>query len=492
MALKVTTEPMENRQLAVSIEVPQERVEKELRKAASKLASEYRMPGFRKGKAPYNLVVQYFGVQALYNEFVDELGQAVYKEAMEQEKFEPYAQASLIDINLEPLTYKLTVPLEPVIELGDYRSIRVEADAVEVSDEDVNKRLESHRERLASWQDVERPSQYGDMMNINVRSVIIPAEGEESSEETVVLDETDWDVTPDQENPMEPAGFDEALIGLAPGEEKEFTLGWPADSQSIYAGKEARFHVKVNGIRAYEMPELNDDFAALVGPDYETLDDLKKNIRETLTETAANDAKNAYLEKALDAVLEQATLDYPPTVVEDQLDAMMGDYEQRLRQFGIESLEDFLRQSGQDPAEYRESQREAAKLIAERNLVISELLRAEQIEVAEEDIEAKIGQIVGSSDEGDDEARDTSKSLAEMLRSGSGRPLLESQILQEKTLDRLLAIVRGEEVPELSAPAAEAAEGERGDELTVESATTGAVEAGAPLAADVDAAEAQD
>lgn len=491
MALKVTTEPMENRQLAVSIEVPQERVEKELRKAASKLATEYRMPGFRKGKAPYNLVVQYFGVQALYNEFVDELGQAVYKEAMEQEKFEPYAQASLIDIDFEPLVYKLTVPLEPVIDLGDYRSIRVEADPVEVSDEDVDKRLESHRDRLASWRDVERPSQYGDMMNIDVRSVILPAEGEEAGEETVVLDESDWDVTPDQENPMEPAGFDEALIGLAPGEEKEFVLGWPADSQSIYAGKEAKFHVRVNGIQAYEKPELNDDLAALVGPDYETLEDLKNSIRETLTETAAKEADNAFLEKALDAVLAQATLDYPPTVVDDQLDAMMSDYEQRLRQLGIESLEEFLRQSGQDPDEYRESQRESAKRIAERNLLISELLRAEQIEVTEEDIEAKIGEIVGEPEGEDEAARDSAKSFAEMLRSGGGRPLLESQILQEKTLDRLLAIVRGEEVPELSAaPVAEETVEEEG--AAAGEAQSDAVDAGAPIAVEGESAGAQD
>ena len=111
------------------------------------------------------------------------------------------------------------------------------------------------------------------MLTIDVRSVIAPVE--EGGKETVVLDETDWDVTPDQENPMEPPGFDEALIGLSTGETKEFALGWPAEGQSIYAGKEATFTVTVKDVQAYEAPELNDDLAKLVGPDFETLEDLR-------------------------------------------------------------------------------------------------------------------------------------------------------------------------------------------------------------------------
>src|SRR5262249_38456718 len=154
------------------------------------------------------------------------------------------ATATLEDFQLEPMTYKLLVPLDPEVQLGDYRSLRVPQDEVTINEADVDTRLESYREQQAGWQEVSRPSQYGDMMNIDVRSVIIPAKGDPASEETVVLDETDWDVTPDQENPMEPPGFDEALLGLEPGAEKDFVLSWPADSQSVYAGQSAKFHVK--------------------------------------------------------------------------------------------------------------------------------------------------------------------------------------------------------------------------------------------------------
>jgi trigger factor len=471
MALKITTEPRENRQLAMNIEVDQERVNKELRKAAQKAAVEYRIPGFRKGKAPYHIVVQMMGLPTLYSKFVDELGQEVFKAAIEQEGIQPYATASLEDVQFEPLTYKLLVPMDPEVQLGDYRALRVEEDSTEVNEADVDARLETYREQHAGWQELTRPSQYGDMMNINVKSVIVPAEGEAApDEETVVLDESDWDVTPDKENPMEPPGFDEALLDLTAGAEKEFVLDWPAESQSIYAGKQARFQVKVNKIQAYEKPELNDAFAQLVGPDFATLDDLKANIRSTLLEQAKTNAENIYAEKVLNAMVEHSTLNYPPVVIEDQLDTMINEFEQTLRRLGIESLEAYLKQAGgQTLEEYRERLRPEAKKLAEQNLILSEVLRAEKLTVPEEEFEARIQEIAGSQEGASDES---ARGLADMLRNGPGRSIVESQILREKALKRLLAVARGEEVPPLPEPetAAEAdtpaESSEKSDEAT--------------------------
>ena len=439
MALKITTEPRENRQLAVTIEVPQERVESELRKAARKVAGQYRIPGFRPGKAPYNVIVQQFGLANLYSEFVDNLGQEVYKEALKEQEIEPYAIASLEDIQLEPLTYRLVVPLEPVVELGDYRSLRLEQEKSEVGDEQLDARLEQLREQYASWQEMERPTAYGDMLTIDVRSVIANEDGGE----TVVLDETDWDVTPDEENPMDPPGFDAALLGMSTGEEKEFELSWPAESQSIHAGKTATFKVKVKGIQAYDKPELDDAFAQMVGPEIETLEDLKTRIRESLSEDEKGRAENAYLEKALDAVVEISTLDYPPAVVEDQLDAMMNELEQRLRSFGIEDLDTYFQQVGQDKDEYREGLRERAELEAKRNLVLSELVKAEGVRVSDAEIRARAEEIMGQAPETD---ADEHSRMVDSLVSAAHGVLLNS-LLRTKSLDRLLAIVRGEEVP---------------------------------------------
>jgi trigger factor len=283
------------------------------------------------------------------------------------------------------------------------------------------------------------------MMTIDVRSVLVPAADEADAEEVVVLDETDWDVTPDEENPMEPPGFDAELLGLKAGDEKVFFLDWPADSQSIYAGKQARFQVKVASIQAYEKPELNDAFAQLVGPDYETLEDLKRSIRETIETGEKNRLENEFVNKALDAVVDISTLEYPPAVVEDQIDRMVQDTDTRLRQLGVEGIEFFLRQTNRTMEDYRTQLRPEATKIARRNLVISELVTAESIQVSDEEIEERILAMVRSDD--DEELSESVQSLIDVLRQGSGRTMIVSQILMEKTVARLLAIVRGEEVP---------------------------------------------
>lgn len=443
MSFTVTTEPRENRQLAVTIEVASDRVEKELRKAAKKVAGQYRIPGFRPGKAPYHIIVQQFGLANLYSEFVDDLGQELFREAVEQEQIQPYAQSSLEDIQLEPLVYKLIVPLEPEVKLGDYRSMRVEEDAVEVDPNAVEQRLERYREEYAGWQDVERPSEFGDMLSVDVKSVIVA--GEEGADETVVLDETDWDITLDEENPMEPAGFDRELLGMRAGEEKKFVLGWPADSQSVYAGKQAQFSVKLNSVQSYEKPELNDDFAKLIGPDYETLEDLKRSIVESLETEERNNAESRYLDKVLDGLVELSELAYPPAVIDDQIDAMIRETEQQLRRFGIEDIQSFLRQTNQDEEQYREQLRPNATRIALRNLVISEVIKQEAIEVTDAEIEERVKQMVGVDEDG--EIAESAADLANMLRFGAGRTMIISQVLTDKALSLLQACARGEEPP---------------------------------------------
>jgi trigger factor len=468
MITKVTTEPRENRQLGLSIEVDPARVQKELQKAARKVSNNYRFPGFRKGKVPFQVIAQNVGLEALYSEFVQDLGQELYKQAIEQEGIEPYAIASLEDVEFEPMTYKLLVPLEPEVELGDYRSLRVEEEPPVVDEADVEAQLNSYLEQHAGWQEVTRPSQYGDLMNIDVRSVIISDQGGEEGDpnnldnldnlDNIVLDETDWEVTPDQENPMEPPGFDEALLGIAPGEEKEFVLNWPAESQSIHAGKSARFHVKVNSIQAYEKPELTDEFAQLVGPDFATLDDLKASIRDTLREQAQVGANAQYAEKVLNALVEQSTLNYPPVVVEDQMDSMTQEFERQLRQFGIENLEDYLQRTNSGTLEeYRERLRPEAGRLAEQNLVLSEVLRREKLAASDEEIETRIRSMFGEETDLEDESV---RSMVETLRTGAGRSILESQVLRQKALDLLLDIARGNEVPPPPADDAPADEAE--------------------------------
>ena len=469
MSLQITKEERENRELLLTVQVDQARVDQELRKAANKVAGTYRIPGFRKGKAPFHIIAQQVGLPALYNEFIEKLGEEVYKDALAQENLEPYARASLEDVSLDPLTYKLVMPMDPAIELGDYLALRVEEAEAQVNEDDVEAKLEQYRNQHADWREVERPSQYGDKLNLNVRSVIAPtAEGEA---ETVVLDENDWDVTPDQEHPMDPPGFDEALLGMTPGEEKAFDLSWPEDGQSIHAGKTAHFTVKLNTIEAHEKPELNDDFAQLIGPDFATVEDLKVSVRDSLRDQAKNRAENEYLEKVLDTLLLQSKLNYPRVVIEDQIDTMVNDIENQLRRFGIQDMEVYFRQTGQTREQLRDSLRADATKQAERNLLISELLRAEAIAVREEEFADRAAAIATSGDP------ETSQQLAFFMQSESGRAILESQLLREKTITRLLAIARGQRDAVLAAEAdAQQADAQQADEIDEASAADAGVD----------------
>lgn len=460
MTLNVTTEPRADRQMALVIQVPQERVDQELRKAAAKVAREYRMPGFRKGKAPYHIVVQQFGLANLYGEFVDTLGDEVYKEALEQEQIEPYALASLEDVSMDPLVYKLVVPLEPVVELNDYRALRVEPPEVVLDDAKVDRQVDQYREEYASWQATEGPSAYGDMLTIDVKSIIAPAGAGE--EPIVVLDETDWDVTPDQENPMDPPGFDEALIGMRPGETREFTLAWPAESRSIHAGKEGVFTVSLKQIQSYKKPELDDAFAAQVDPELESLEALRARVSANQKEEQSAANEEDYIALALDALVDQATLEYPPAVVEDQLDNILREYELQLRQVGIESLAGFLEQAGQDIDDLRASLREQAIVMAERNLVLSEIIRAEHLTVSDEEVAAQIEKMTQGDEDAD--AADAADALTALFAAPTGRSIVFNDLLRDKAVERVLAIARGEELPELPEPEAFDAEGAADDE----------------------------
>jgi trigger factor len=330
---------------------------------------------------------------------------------------------------------------------------------------------------------VEGPSAFGDMLTIDVKSVIAPES--EGDEPVIVLDETDWDVTPDEENPMDPPGFDAALVGMQKGETKEFVLSWPAESQSIHAGKEATFSVTLKEIQRYESPALDDAFAALIDEETQTLDELRAKITERLQVERSADAENAFLTEALDALVKNAQLDYPPAVIEDQLDNMLRDYEMQLRQVGIESLAGFFEQTGQKIETFRESLRDQAVVSAERNLVLSEIIRAEQLEVSDEEIEARIAEMTKIPEDAEEDVIAQTESMKGLLTSGTGRSLIVNDIIREKALERVKAIAAGEELPEraeVPAPAeAESTQSAQSTEST-ESTESGAI-------AEVDAVE---
>ncbi|MEZ4639424.1 MAG: trigger factor [Caldilineaceae bacterium] len=419
-------------------------------------------------------MVRHVGVGALFEEFVDDLGQEVYREAIEQESIDPFAVASLDNIEMEPLRYSLTIPLAPEVKLGDYRSVRVDEPEIEVDEEVVQARIDEVLERQADYKTVERAGEYGDLITIDVRAVVLDDEGNET--DTIVLDETDWDVTPDEENPMEPAGFDEELLGISAGEEKTFDIAWPEDSPSMYAGNNVRFQVKVHEIKAYITPELTDEVAQEIG-EYETAEAFIESVRDAVREEQKAEAEAEYFNTVMDQLVEISELDYPPAAVEMQIDQMLRNTDQQLRQMGLQGIQHYLQLVGRSANDYREEQREQAESNLRRGLVLDEIAKAEQIKAKKSEFESRLEDIFGplNEDAGDDE-RESREGVLAMMRQEGNRHMIEEQIISEKTVERVLAIARGDEVPEPGADNDDEDE-EEAEEAPVAEADAEAVEA---------------
>ncbi|MCY3902817.1 MAG: trigger factor [Caldilineaceae bacterium] len=491
MTLTVNTRPLENRQLAMTIEVAEERIDQEMRKAARKIAGQVRIPGFRKGRVPFHILLQFVGREAIIGEFVDELGQQVYKEAIEQEGLEPYFVGSLDDVDIEEqVRFHMTVPLSPEVKLGEYRSLRVEEEEIEADEEAVQERILAILEQNSDYVEVDRPSQYGDLMTIDVRGVVLDDAGNET--DTVVFDEEDWDVTPDEENPMEPAGLDAALQGLSTGEEKSFELAWPEDSPSMYAGSTVRFGVKVHKIQSYEAPpEMTDEIAQNVGPDFETASDLLESIREDVHEQAEQRAEGEFTQKVLEGLVEMSEIDYPPVAVELEIDRAVRNNDMYVRQMGLQGLEQFLELTNQTIEEYRESLRENAEISLRNELALGEFAQIESLKVSDEEFEAHIGAVAGPLPEDADEETATARAdMLEMMRGENSRPMIDSEILKGKSINMLLSIARGEDVPQAAAEEAAGDEEAETDGSDDSEQAALAVEAGESASEDAENEEA--
>ena len=462
MTLTVTTEPLDSRQLSMTIEVADERIDQEMRRAAGKIAGQVRIPGFRKGRVPFHILLQFVGREAIISEFVDELGQEVYKEALEQEGLEPFFMGSLDNVDTEEaVRFHLTIPLPPEVELGEYRGLRVEEEEAEVDEEQIQERIQSILEQNADYVEADRPSQYGDLMTIDVKGVVLDEQGNET--ETVVFDEEDWDVTPDQENPMEPAGLDESLVGLSPGEDKSFEIAWPDDSPSMYAGNTVRFAVKVHKTKSFETPaELTDEIAQNFGPDFESVADLLDDIRENEQQEAQQQAESEHVQTVLQELVDMSDVVYPPVAVDLEIDRMVRNFDMQIRQMGLQGMEQYLEMSNQTIEDYRESMRENAEKSLQIELALVEFAQREKLTVSDVEFEEHIGDMAPPlPEDADEEAVKARIDMLDMMRADHSRPHVESEILKDKSIQLLLAIARGEEVPEPEAEAGEVTDAEQ-------------------------------
>lgn len=425
-ALIITKSPRDDHQLDLTIQLGPERTGQALQRAARIVSKKARIPGFRPGKAPYATLLRMFGKEGLLNEILDDLGQEVYKEALEAKEFEPYGQAALEDVTFDPVTFKLVVPLRPTADLGDYSDLRVAAPAVEVGEADVDAVLEQARAARMTLETVDRPAAFGDTVLVDIKGTV---------GENTIMDNHDWELTLRGESGWLP-GFDEAFVGLSAGDEKSFELTYPEDSASRYKGQVASFQATVKAVKAKVLPEVTDAFVQQLG-DYTDVADFRARKLAELIAARTAEAEAELTDQAVDALIARATLAYPPAAVEDIVDDMVHDMEQRLSNIGY-SMNDSLRLQGKTMDSYRAELRPVAERRLKGQLALLELAKREGIEVTAEEQQAELERMVS---EVEDEAQ--ADRLRELFGSTSGLHLIEHDLQTAKTLARLRDIVTG-------------------------------------------------
>ncbi|MBE2225115.1 MAG: trigger factor [Anaerolineae bacterium] len=469
MTLTVHTEEDEQRQLALTVEVPEDDVKQAMRQAARKLAGEVRVPGFRKGKAPYSVIVSRVGEEYLRSEAIEDLVQPSFEEALQEIDVIPYAQPSLDNIEPNPLVFKFTVPLEPTVALDEaYRELRKDVEAVEITDEAIDEALEQIQIRHQVVEPVERAVESGDLISLSGKGVLAPAAKEDDGDgdgdgETAVVEPTEEtlfneeqiELLMDAEILFPGTPFVENLLGLTAGDEKSFSFTFPEDfDEEELAGREASFEITVLDVKSRTLPELNDELAQLEGA-FETLAELRESLQDNLKTQAESEAKNELIEGMIDDLVEKATIVYPPAAVEDEIDSLVRNMKQQMERSGW-LWDDYLKIQGLNEETVRDNFRKNAEESLKRRLVLRQFIISEKLSVKAEDVDAKIEERI--VDFGDNE--DLRNSMRQYFSTGYGFDMLSSEILMDKMAARAKAIYMGEAPDLAELEAAEAADEE--------------------------------
>lgn len=422
--MKVSTEKIPDAQILMTIEVEPERLEDARSKALRKLAPRAKVPGFRPGKAPAEMIRRYFGEERILDEALDTLVPAVYREAIDaDESIEPIARARLEIETVEPLVVKATIPVKPSVQLGDYQAVRVEQEPILVEEERVEETVQMLRRRAATLEPAERPIGWRDVVRMDVRGEV---------DGRTIVEQQDAEVQLNEDRDVLFPGFEEALIGHAKGEAVEFTLTVPHElrDESI-AGKECAFTVEIKEIKAEILPELDDEFTKGLGDGYESVDALRERIRNDIREHEEEQRANRWHDQILGEIVERSTIEFPPVMVDAEVDRLLHD--QTGQQGHGKELERQLAAMGRTEEQARAELAPIAETRLRRSLVLSEVAEAEKIEVADDEIEAEIDRMTaGAGAQG--------AQLRQLFASDEGRGTIRRNLLTRKTLARLVEI----------------------------------------------------
>jgi len=382
--MKSKVENVEKNVVKLTIEEDAERFNESLKKAYLKTRGRFSIPGFRKGKAPMDLIEKYYGENVFYEEALNIIFPEAYEAAVREHGIVPVDSPEL-DIEQigrdKNLIFTAKVTVKPEVKLGQYKEFNLEKEQVNITDEDVQKELERIRERNARLVSAEdRPVQDKDIVNIDFEGFIDgkPFEGGSAKGYTLTVGS----------NTFIP-GFEEQLIGAALNQEVEVNVTFPDDYHNEeLKGKPAVFKVRVNEIKYRELPNLDDEFAQDVS-EFDTLEEYKADIRKKLEERASQEAERKYENEIIRKAVENAEVDIPEVMVERQINNILKRLEMALAYQGI-NMKSYMEIMGLDEKKMREDYRERALEEVKTDLVLEKIAQTEKIEASDEEVEKEI------------------------------------------------------------------------------------------------------
>ena len=383
--MATTFEKLSSNKVKLGFVVESEKFDEGIRKAYQRNVKKFNIPGFRRGKAPMKIIENYYGPGVFYEDAFDIIFPDIYRAALEEHDVKPVDRPELEVEQIEKgkeLKFTVEVFVRPDVELGQYTHLGIEKKVEEVTDDDVMADIERARDRAARYVEVtDREAKLDDQANIDYQGLLdgVPFEGGTAQGHELVLGSGAFI-----------PGFEDQVVGMKIGEEKDLNVTFPENYHSAeLAGKPVVFKVKLNSLREKEVPALDDEFVKDVSETANTVDEYKKEIREKLEKQAEERADAAFESEIIETISDNAKIDIPKAMVEEQIDAMLRDMELRMMYQGLR-MQDFLKYSGQTMEQLRDTYRQQAEDRVKTQLTIEAITKAEGIEPTDEEIDKEL------------------------------------------------------------------------------------------------------
>jgi len=425
--VKITQDEIEQCQTVLHIELDEDDIDPYLNKAYNKVVGRVNIPGFRKGKAPRNIIEQYFGKESLVNEALDSMLPELTGKAISEQELDIVGMPSISLEGMEPVSFSATVPLMPSIDLGDYKEIRVKKKSTRITKKVIDERIDQLRTSVASWEPADRTVQIGDMISASIV-------GNHNKEE--IINETDGVYLVNEEIERPFPGFANKLIGLEANISNTFELDIPETfADKNLSGKTITFDVNITDIKERILPEITDEFAQSLGAEYENMESLKSEIKKSLKSEAENESTRNFQESIIVELIKTAIIELPPLLIQRESEHMVSEQERMVQQANM-VLDDYLQSMGTTREQLIEDSKTEAVNRLTRSFILSKLADEEKVEITDEQIENRIEELFADSEENLPDASQT----AEM------KSYLERSMRMEKTMEILEQIAEGKNI----------------------------------------------